>query len=272
MSCNKKIGIFDSGIGGFSILSEIMRKVPSVEIDYISDNAFYPYGEKADSEVIKRSQMITGILLNRGCSLIVVACNSATAVAIASLRGKYPEIPFVGVEPYINALNHDNQFPGIRKVAVITTELTGNSAKFKNLKKRLDPANNIQHVSMPKLASIVENIIQSGLNQTLKTELACELDPLKSLRLSHLILGCTHYPLIDSLIEAELNLYTVSPGPYVANRVMDILATSGDKYCSSFNYLSTDSMNWERRGADYLNSLLRYSLQAEPDSANQQNY
>ncbi len=264
MSSNKRIGIFDSGIGGFSILSEIMRKVPSVEIDYISDDAFAPYGEKTDSEIIQRSELITEVLLSRGASLMVVACNSATAAAIASLRLKYPKIPFVGVEPYINVLNHSNQFPGIRKAAVITTEITGNSVKFKILRQRIDPAGRIRHVSMPNLASIVEDILESGLSQELKKKLVCELKPLKDLELSHLILGCTHYPLIAGLIEAELNLSTVSPGPFVANRVIDILSISGEKRCASFSYLSTSSMNWEKKGADYLNSLLRYSRAIGP--------
>ncbi|MCK5133160.1 MAG: aspartate/glutamate racemase family protein [Candidatus Sabulitectum sp.] len=254
-----RIGIFDSGIGGFSILREIMGKVPSVEIDYISDDAFAPYGEKSDSDITRRSQLITKMLLDRGCSLIVVACNSATAAAIAALRQEHREIPFVGVEPYINVLNHNNQFPGIRKAAVITTELTGNSQKFKVLKQRIDPTGSILHVSMPRLASIIENILERGLDLELMNDLRKELEPLRCLELSHLILGCTHYPLIAGLIEEELNLATVSPGPYVANRVMDILSVSGEEHCTSFSYLSTNSMNWEKKGTDYLNSLLKYS-------------
>ncbi len=257
----QKIGIFDSGIGGFSILHEIMGKVPSVEIDYISDDAFAPYGEKSDSEIIERSSFITEMLLNRGCSLIVVACNSATAAAIAGLREEHESIPFVGVEPYINVLNHH---PGIRKAAVITTELTGNSVKFRELKKKIDPTARIQHISMPGLAAIVEDILDSGLKEEHKIHLTRELEPLRNLNLSHLILGCTHYPLIAGLIQDELNVITVSPGPHVANRVFDLLSSPQGNYCSNFSFMSTVTMRWELRTREYLNSLLKYSS-AEQD-------
>lgn len=258
-----RIGIFDSGIGGFSILHRIIKKVPSVTIDYISDDAFSPYGEKSDTEIIKRSQIITEMLLQRGCSLIVVACNSATAAAIKALREKYRDTPFVGVEPYINILNHQDHSSEIRKAAVITTELTGRSEKFKILKQRIDPSGSILHVSMPGLAAIVEIILEKGLSENLMEDLRKELKPLKILNLSHLILGCTHYPLIADLIEKELGVITVSPGPHVANRVFDLVSPSGKEYCSSFSYLSTVSMKWEQRTSEYLFSLLKHSAVKE---------
>lgn len=258
----QKIGIFDSGIGGFSILHEIMGKVPSVEIDYISDDAFAPYGEKSDSEIIERSSLITEMLLNRGCSLVVVACNSATAAAIAALREEHESIPFVGVEPYINVLNHH---PGIIKAAVITTELTGNSVKFKELKKKIDPTSRIKQISMPGLALIVEDILDSGLEEENRIRLTRELEPLKNLSLSHLILGCTHYPLIAGLIQDELNVVTVSSGPHVANRVFDLLSSPQGNYCSNFSFMSTTTMDWELKTAEYLDSLLKFSA-TEQDS------
>ncbi|MEA3267446.1 MAG: aspartate/glutamate racemase family protein [Candidatus Fermentibacteria bacterium] len=256
-----RIGIFDSGIGGFSILHRIIEKVPSVMIDYISDDAFSPYGEKTDTEIINRSQAITEMLLQRGCSLIVVACNSATAAAIKPLREKYRDTPFVGVEPYTNVLNHREHSSEIRKAAVITTELTGKSEKFRMLKRRTDPSGSILHISMPGLASTVESILETGLDESLMEELQKELEPLKILNLSHLILGCTHYPLIADLIEKELDVITVSSGPYVANRVFDLVSPSGSggEYCSSFSYLSTSSMKWEQKTSEYLFSLLKHS-------------
>ena len=255
----KKIGIFDSGIGGFSILSEILRKGIPLEIDYISDDAYAPYGGKSDSDIIARSLKLTQILLDRRCSLIVVACNTATAAAIAALRREYQNTVFVGVEPYINVLNQKTLFPEIRKAAVITTELTGNSEKFSLLKKRIDPDGNILHYSMPKLAAIVEDILESGLNRKQQIDLTEELKPLKSLNLSHLILGCTHYPLISDLIERELDVVAISTGPYVANRVCDVLKACEAEFCKSFCYLSTRSMQWETKSIADLTPLLRYS-------------
>jgi glutamate racemase len=253
------IGIFDSGIGGFSILYEIIRKAPPATISYISDDAYAPYGEKTDSEIIQRSRMITEMLLYSGCSVVVVACNSATAAAISTLRKEYPRVPFVGVEPYINVLNHSDQFPGITKAAVITTELTGHSKKFRQLKIRIDPDGLVQHVITTGLATIVEEILGSGLNKSLQQKLHRELEPLQKLGLSHLILGCTHYPLIAGLIEQELGVKTVSPALNVAERVLNILSAAGENRCTSFKYLSTGSMKWEVKTTDYLDSLLRYS-------------
>ncbi len=260
--CSAGIGIFDSGIGGFSILHEIIRKAPPAAINYISDDAYAPYGEKTDTEIIQRSRMITEMLLGRGSSVVVVACNSATAAAISTLRKEYPEVPFVGVEPYINVLNHKDQFPGITKVAVITTELTGRSEKFRRLKNRTDPDGLVQHVITPGLATIVEKILNSGLTGILQQKLRNELEPLRNMELSHLILGCTHYPLIAGLIERELGVIAISPAPNVAERVVSLLpAATGSEHCTSFNYLSTGptKMKWEVKGTDYLDSLLRYA-------------
>ncbi len=254
----EKIGIFDSGIGGFSILTAILKQIPEVDVDYISDDIFAPYGIKSQNEIIFRSSSITKILLDRGNTLIVVACNSATAAAIKILREKFPDTVFVGVEPYINVLNHSKEFPDIKKAAVITTELTGTSKKFKQLKARIDPLNKIQHIKMANLASIVEEILNSGYGEQQKKDLSEELKPLKTLGLSHLILGCTHYPLIRILIEKELDLITVSPGPFVAKRVQDLLSLRGGKPATSFSFLATSSNSWKTMSLVNLNKLLKF--------------
>lgn len=255
----RRIGVFDSGIGGFSILREIIARVPDVIIDYISDDSFAPYGIKSDREIKARSEMISEILLERDACLIVAACNSATAAAISTLRGDHPGIVFVGVEPYINVLNHEDIYPGIRKAAVVTTVLTGNSVKFRELKARLDPKGQILHYSLPNLATIVERILHEGLTEGLSEQLKRELDPLRDLNLSHLILGCTHYPLIAGLIETELNVSTVSAAPYVANRVADLLPCEKGRPAETFSFLSTSDMKWRKRTVSELDQLMKYS-------------
>lgn len=255
----QKIGVFDSGIGGFSILREILARVPGVEIDYISDDVFAPYGTKSDSEIIQRSELVSGMLLKRGAVLVVVACNSATAAAISTLRQNHPDTIFVGVEPYINVLNHEALYPGIKKAAVITTVLTGRSEKFRLLKQRLDPEGKIRHLPMPNLATIVENILHYGYNEDQKRRLEEELKPLKELSISHLILGCTHYPLIADLIEEYLGVKTVSAAPYVANRVKDLLPPSAGQPATAFCFLSTASPEWQERSVEELDELLKFS-------------
>jgi len=254
-----KVGVFDSGIGGFSILREIIAEAPNLEIDYVSDDFFAPYGTKSDTEITERSEYITALLLERGAQLIVVACNSATAAAIAELRQNHPGTDFVGVEPYINVLNHSELYPGIEKAAVVTTVLTGNSLKFRELKDRLDPQGRILHFCLPNLATIVEGILKEGLNRSLEERLQKELEPLRNLGLTHLILGCTHYPLIASLIENELQLKTISAAPFVAKRVSALLPGHYGKPPGMFSFMSTSDMHWRERSLTELDRLLRYS-------------
>lgn len=255
----RRVGVFDSGIGGFSILREILRLVPSAVADYIADDSFAPYGLRSDEQIISRSEYITDILLKRGAELVVVACNSATAAAISALRARHPDIPFVGVEPYINVLNHKGLFPGISKAAVVTTELTGRSQKFRALRERLDPEGRIAHVSLPNLATIVEQILTEGTRPDIMKRFRKELKPLRGLGLSHLILGCTHYPLVADLIERELNLITISPGPNVARRVSDLLGDAEGPKALRFNFMSTTGMEWKTRSVKELEELLGFS-------------
>jgi glutamate racemase len=258
-----RIGFFDSGRGGFSILHEVMKKLPGIPVDYISDNAFAPYGEKDREAIVSRSLLMTDMLLERGCSIITVACNSATAAAVSRLREARKDTPFVGVEPYLNVLNHGNLYPGIRKAAVITTPLTGSSAKFLELRERLDPCGRIAHFSMPELATITEEIVECGLDPKLEQRLRREILPLSGLELSHLILGCTHYSLIASLLEKELGLITISPGPFVANRVASLLqVTSHGSPCCGFGFMETSSGHWGRMGWGELTRFMRFSAPA----------
>jgi len=242
-----RIGIFDSGIGGFSILKEIQALMPFLEVYYYADTANAPYGPKSPDFVIERSHSIVKYLENHNVSLVVVACNTATAWAIDELRSKYSHIPFVGVEPYINILN---QWPDLAKnerPALITTNLTGKSERFKALKLRLDPDSRIDHYCLPHLARIVEEdffhemqLFQSksgdipfasDLYNMVKSEVEC----LQGKKYKHLILGCTHYPLVKNSLEKILQLETISPCRAVAQRVESILKA---RYADSWAALS----------------------------------
>lgn len=245
-----KVGAFDSGIGGFSILKEVHKRLPRLEVDYIADSAFAPYGTKTRDQIIERSISNSKMLIERGAHLILVACNSATAVAIEELRRNFPNTPFVGVEPYLNALNHPSIFPGITKAGVITTVLTGKSEKFLKLKAKIDPEGTIYHRSLPHLAGYIEDLYYRGMTPMLLKQIVEEISPIKAVGLSHLILGCTHYPLIWKLIENQLGLITISPCPYVANRVYSLLlnayperiaALQQGEEINSFSFLSTSS-------------------------------
>ena len=215
-----KIGVFDSGIGGFSVLKELFKVFPEAQFYYYSDDAHAPYGPKTDEYITERTFKITDELLSQGAELIVVACNTATASSIDTLRTKYPDMTFVGVEPYLNAYYKETT-PA--KMAVLTTESTGKSERFKRLKERLDPNGFIENYSLKNLARMVEQFYYDpGFEKDFDQQLVEELLPLQDKNYTHAILGCTHYPLVKEKIEKILKLKTLSPCPYVAQRVREL--------------------------------------------------
>jgi glutamate racemase len=255
------IGIFDSGVGGFSVLKEIIKVIPDTPIYYVADNEFAPYGEKSDDEIIERSVFITNKLMEQGVNIVIVACNSATAAAIATLREKF-SIPFIGIEPYINI---HNQMPGTeneRKYSVLTTELTANAQKFIELKKKLDPDCRVAHYTCPGLASDIEQAYQTGMTDELKQKIINDLSHLKNKKYTHAILGCTHYPLIAPLIESELQVDCICPGNNVAKQTRNILQKEGlldelssENIIESFDFFSTKDNTWQKRSTTELNLI-----------------
>ncbi|OFZ26786.1 MAG: glutamate racemase [Bdellovibrionales bacterium RIFOXYB1_FULL_37_110] len=217
-----KIGMFDSGVGGLSILSDVHELMTDLEVYYIADNAFCPYGEKSEIQLVERATEITHLLLQKDVQLITLACNTITAAAIKKLREKF-SIPFVGVEPYLNAYNKEEEIKELSKLAVLTTKYTASSEKFWSLKNRLDPQNRIVHATSDKLAMLIEDIFNTGFDHDKKKLVEQELAPLKDQGFTHVILGCTHYPLISSFIENYLSVKCIAPGRHVALRIQDLL-------------------------------------------------
>jgi len=252
------IGIFDSGVGGFSVLVELFKIFPEAEYYYYSDAAHAPYGPKSDEFITERAFVITKELLNKGADLIAVACNTATASSIDALRLNFPQIPFVGVEPYLNAYYKEST-PS--KMAVLTTESTGKSERFKRLKERLDPKGLIDSYSLRYLARNVEDLYSGKMSvQEFDTQLESELLMLKNKQYTHVILGCTHYPLVKNKIESILSMKALSPCPYVASRVKEMVGLktinhSNQKAYNSenFYFYSSEKPEWILKSrADFL--------------------
>ena len=241
-----KIGIFDSGIGGLSILREIHQLDRALDIYYIADTKNNPYGNKDRDFIISRSIEIVSLLKQSGCTLIVVACNTATAWAIESLRDKFPELAFVGVEPYINVINHREDLKDKRGV-VFATPLTGDSARFKKLKSRLDPDSRLD-VYLPKglAATIEENFFLS--HELLEKKVLNEIKSYPH-EYDFYILGCTHYPLVSKTLEKSFEALMISPCSMVAQRVNKLVDHSSDVSAegfskqNTFQYLQTDKEN-----------------------------
>lgn len=193
MPCSDPIGIFDSGVGGLSVLHHIRRLLPTEDLLYVADTGHLPYGNKSPKYVQQRSLMISEFLLRQGAKAIVVACNTATAAAIGLLRQRYA-LPIIGMEPGVK--------PGIEqsrvgKVAILATEGTLGSTKFQDLMHR---HGNGAEVLVQPCHGWVE-LVESQADPTLvKQTLQPQLLPLMAQGIDTLVLGCTHYPFLSRAI------------------------------------------------------------------------
>jgi glutamate racemase len=190
------IGVFDSGVGGLSILDEALQQLPHHNYIYFADSANAPYGDKSPQWIAERSLQICRYLMEQDCSAIVVACNTATAQAIATIRSTL-DIPIIGVEPGIKPAAMQSQ-NGI--VGVLATEATLNSDKFNALLATLP-----EHCQFIKQAGAgLVPLIEAGLIETpeMQALLRSHLKPILDQGADTLVLGCTHYPFLKKMIRA----------------------------------------------------------------------
>lgn len=210
------IGLFDSGIGGISILNQIVRRLPAADCHYVADRAFFPYGQKRREDIIQRSCQVANFLLQRGCRLIVVACNSATGAAIADLRRTF-DVPFVGIEPGIKvARRYLDRGP----IGVLCTDLTSSGEKYRRLMESQGLNDRVITHTSRELARIIEEgkIQGEGLHQYLSQE----LEPFRKHAVGCLVLGCTHYGFVRAEIESILGVPVLEPAGAVARRAITL--------------------------------------------------
>ena len=199
----KHIGVFDSGIGGLSVLAEIHRQAPDLSFSYVADSEFNPYGNKSKKQIIKRCHVITEELIKKGADVIVVACNTATAFAIEELRQHY-QIPIVGMEPAIKPAAEQSK---TGKVLILATSMTLSSDRYYHLLERFSDQSEFIHQACPGLVDIVENMeIQTPESRSLNKKY---IGPAINDNVDSIVLGCTHYPFLKSLIN-ELTSHDVN--------------------------------------------------------------
>lgn len=189
------IGVFDSGLGGISVLRELYRIMPNEDYLYYGDSKHAPYGTKTLEEVRMLSFANTEYLLERGIKALVVACNTATSAAVRLLRQKYPFLPIVGIEP---ALKPAAMQPGHPRVLVMATPMTIREEKFQNLLKKYDKNADVIGLPCPGLMEFVE------AGDTDSGELRAFLEELLSPylhQIDSIVLGCTHYPFVRPVIQ-----------------------------------------------------------------------
>lgn len=218
------IGVWDSGVGGLSVLRAIHSRLPAASLQYLADSSYAPYGDKTNDEVIERSKRVTSHLLAQGARMIVVACNTATTCAIAALRAQWPAVPFVGVEPGIK--------PAVARtrngrIGVLATRRTVASERLQRL--IADHANGAT-VTLQACPGLVDAIESGTLDDAALRELLDGFcSPLRAAHVDTVVLGCTHYPFVASHIQALMgpDVQLIDTAEAVAQRVMSVWEAQG---------------------------------------------
>jgi glutamate racemase len=218
------IGVFDSGVGGLSILREIRKLLPSEDILYLADQAHVPYGTRTLTEVRQFSDAITRFFLDNQVKLIVIACNTASAAALLFLRRKYPSTSFVGMEP---AVKPAAQISHTQRVGVLATEATFQGALYASVVKRFAKDVIIYESACPGLVSQIEEgkVDSPETHRILKTA----IQPMLEQGVDTIVLGCTHYPFVISLIRkiAGPTVDVIDPAPAIARQTKRVLEEKG---------------------------------------------
>jgi glutamate racemase len=203
------IGIFDSGLGGLSVLAAIARALPQADLAYLADTAHVPYGDKHDDFIRGRVLAIGRHLVEHGCRMLVVACNTATAHAVTELRHQHPGLPVVGIEPGVKPAAQSSR---TGKIAVLATEATARSERLKQL-VRTHAAHIEVHVQpCPGWATRVETLNLDGAQ--FAAEIRARVLPLLDAGVDRIVLGCTHYafliPVLQPLVQGRAELVDVA--------------------------------------------------------------
>ncbi len=210
------IGIFDSGIGGVTVLREIIKILPNENYIYYSDSKNNPYGDKTKEEIIKRCEELFRFLLERNCKAVVIACNTASAIAVNHLREKYKNIPIIAIEPAYKMV-HDYNYDG--KTLVMATKGTIESERFNLLYHKYD-----NHKTTLLECVGLADVIEDGNEKKIKDYLEKNIGEYKG-KVENLVLGCTHYPLVQKEIGQVLggNIRFFNGAARLAVHLKDVL-------------------------------------------------
>ena len=223
---SQPIGVFDSGVGGLSVLRAMREMMPDEPVIYFGDQGHVPYGPRSLGQVRDFSEAITCFLLDRGAKLIVVACNTASAAALHYLREKFPKVSFVGMEPAVKPAAEHTQ-SGL--VGVLATPTTFQGALYASLLERFANGVQVLQDTCPGLVGQIEsgNLDGDGTRAILEDA----LHPMLDQGIDTVVLGCTHYPFVIPLIEEIVgeNVRVIDPAPAVVKQAKRLLDASGIK-------------------------------------------
>lgn len=252
MSNNAPIGIFDSGIGGLTVANAIKKHLPDERIIYFGDTAHLPYGDKAPSSIIEYSRTISSFLVEKGCKIVVIACNTASSIAYTMVKEDLGNVPVINViDPVVEVVvNSKNS----HRVGVIGTRATINSGEYEKRLKKLDKTISVSSLATPLLVPLIEELIMDEvvghmvISKYLSQPLLKDIDSL--------ILGCTHYPLIKKTIEYHYDGRV---------KVFDSADIVG-KYVAK--YLSDNNLKSDKREGDHEFYVSDYTESFETNTRN----
>ena len=226
INSHNPIGIFDSGVGGLSVLRAIRQQMPEESVIYFGDQGHIPYGPRPMGQIQNFSEAITRFLLSKGAKIIVVACNAASAAALTYLRQTFPDISFVGMEPAVKpAAEHTET--GV--VGVLATPATFQGALYASVVERF--ANGVTLLQDP-CVGLVQQIEKGDLNGTATRKILEDaLHPMLEKNIDTVVLACTHYPFVIPLIQQIVGekVRVIDPAPAVARQTKRLLEAKGMK-------------------------------------------
>jgi glutamate racemase len=233
-----EIGVFDSGLGGLSVLRALIAAMPGTRFLYVADSAYAPYGERDTEAVIARSMRITEFLVARGASGVVVACNTATAAAIHAIRTRHPNLPIVGIEPGLK--------PAVAatrngRIGVMATPATLASERFDQLHQAQAQSRFVLKQACPGLADSIEQGDLDSPSVIDAVQRFCK--PLRGAEVDTVVLGCTHYPLVAHHIQAALgdHVQLIDTAVAVARHAAQRFGVASTHTTASVRLLTTGS-------------------------------
>ncbi len=259
---NRPIGLFDSGIGGFTVLNRLKQALPSESFIYVADNAHKPFGDKSHSQILRINDSIITYLLSQEVKLIVIACNTSSAIALKHDKRLYP-VPFVDM--LLDGLWFAQILGPRTKVGVIATKATVQSNAYEKTLLQYNPHIEVSQTACPRLVPLIEQYAFAEKQTTTRSpELDDAIDEYTLPFKDHdvLILGCSHYPHIQKNIESTLPcIRVIDPAEYVAKRVkehVEIMGFSTLKPSSRFCFTATEATleaNAKRLGFDHFEKI-----------------
>ncbi|MDF1598023.1 MAG: glutamate racemase [Acidimicrobiia bacterium] len=215
------IGMFDSGVGGLSVLNEARRLLPRSDMIYLADQGYGPYGDRTLEDVRGRADRVTRALIEEGAAMVVIACHTASAAALHYLRKRHPLLPIVGIEPAVKPAAERTE---TRTVGVLATTATFQGELFSSVVSRFAANTRVIARPCPGLADLVE----SGADESVVEQaLLDHLRPFRDRGVDQIVLGCTHYSFLGELIARMSGVDVVDPAPAVATQVARVATVNG---------------------------------------------